>query len=117
MIQNRIEDRAGSVAPKRQRPCRHLVQHGTKREQVGTRVEVLTSNLLGRHVGHCSHRAARTCQMFLRLDGGGTQGNSLRLERDFCQPEIQDLRLASICDEDVGGFDVTMDDSFGVCGV
>jgi hypothetical protein len=49
--------------------------------------------------------------MFLGVDGRGAQGNALRLQRDFCQPEIENLGLTSIRHEDVCGLDVPMDDA------
>jgi len=55
--------------------------------------------------------------MFLRVDGRGTQSNALRLQRYFCQPEIENLRLPSIRHEDVRRFDVSMDDAFRVCRI
>ena len=55
--------------------------------------------------------------MFFRFDGRGAQGNALRLWRDLGQPEIQNLRLSSACDEDVRGLDVAVNDVFRVCSV
>jgi len=113
-VQDRIEHRARSVASKRQGPRRHLVQYRTKREQVGTGVEFLPSNLFGRHISHGAQRTAGTGEMFLGLDGRGAHGNALRLEGDLRQPKIENLRLTSIRDEDVRGLDVAVDYAFGV---
>src|ERR1022692_4977543 len=110
-IQDRIKHRACRVAPERQGARTHLVQHRTKRKEIGAGVQFLSPDLLGRHVGDRSQRTAGTRQMFLGLDGRGAQGNALRLERDLCQPEIENLRLSSIRDEDVRGLDVPMDDT------
>jgi len=55
--------------------------------------------------------------MFLRLDGRGAHGNALWLERDLGQPEIENLRLTAIRDEDVRGLDVPVNDALRVCGV
>jgi hypothetical protein len=49
-------------------------------------------------------------EMFLQLDGRGTQRNILRPERCLGQPEIDNLCLPSIGNENVRWFDVTMDD-------
>ena len=55
--------------------------------------------------------------MFLGLDSRGTHANALRLDRNLRQPEIQNLRLTSIRDEDVRGLDVPMDDALRVCRI
>ena len=55
-VQNAIEDHAGGVAPKRQRPSRHLVQHNAEREQVSALVEFLAPHLLRRHIGDGTQR-------------------------------------------------------------
>ena len=55
--------------------------------------------------------------MFLRVDGRGAHGNAFRLEGDFRQPEIENLRLTAIRHENVRGLDVPMDDAFRVCGI
>jgi len=115
-----IGDRGSSwcrVAPKWQRSGTHLVQNHTEREQVGASIEFLASNLLRRHIGDGSQRTAGTREMFLRLDGRGAHGNALWLERDLGQPEIENLRLTAIRDEDVRGLDVPVNDALRVCGV
>ena len=55
--------------------------------------------------------------MLLGLDGRGAQRNALRLQRHFRQPEIENLRLTSVRDEDVRGLDVPVDDAFRMCGI
>ena len=69
------------------------------------------------HVGDGAQRAAGTRQMLFGLDGRGTHGNALRLESDLRQPKIENLRLTSIRDEDVGRLDVAVDYAFGVRSV
>jgi len=70
-----------------------------------------------RHVGDRSQRTAGTRQMFLGLDGRGAHGNALRLQGNFREPEVENLRLTSIRHEDVCGLDVPVDDSFRVGGI
>ena len=41
----------------------------------------------------------------------------LRCEADLRQPEIQNLGVAALGDENVGGLDVAVDDAFGVGGI
>src|ERR1700693_5322649 len=55
--------------------------------------------------------------MFLRADGRGAPGNATRLEGYLGQPEVENLRLTSIRDEDVRGLDVPMDDALRMCRV
>ena len=55
--------------------------------------------------------------MLFGLNGRGAQGKALRFERDFRQPEVENLRLTSIGDEDICGLDVAMDDALRVCRV
>src|ERR1700687_1372460 len=112
-----VEDESRSVTPKRKHACAHLVQHSPEREQVGAGIEFLTSYLLRGHVGYGAQRRTGTGKVLLRADGRGAHGNALRLEGDLCQPEIQNLRLASIRDKDVRWLDVPMDDALRVCAV
>src|SRR5208282_5887606 len=113
-FQNSVEDQPRSVAPKWQRSCTHLVQNRTEREQVRASIKFLPSNLLRRHIRHSSQRTAGTGEMFLGLDSRGASGNRLEFSRHLGQPEIENLRLTSIRNEDVRGLDVAMDDAFGV---
>ena len=57
-----------------------------------------------------------TGQVFVAVDGGRIRAApcSSGCRRDFGQPEIQNLRLPALGDEDVGGLDVAMDDALGV---
>src|ERR1700730_10046454 len=55
--------------------------------------------------------------MLLQVDGRGAHGNAIRLEGDLGQPEIENLRLTSVRDEDVRWLDVTMDDSLRMCRI
>ena len=53
--------------------------------------------------------------MLLRLYGGCAHANALRFQRDFREPEIENLRLTSIRNEDVRWLDVSMDDALRMC--
>src|ERR1019366_5783340 len=116
-IEDRIEDHACRVASEGQRSGTHLVQNRPEGKQVRASIEFLPSNLLRRHIGDGSQRTAGTREMFLGLDGRGAQGNALRLEGDLRQPKIENLRLTSIRDEDVGRLDVAVGYAFGVRSV
>src|SRR4051812_15496973 len=51
-IQNAIEDHSRSVALERQLGRSHLIEDGSEREQVATRVEFLPTGLLRGHVSN-----------------------------------------------------------------
>ena len=51
------------------------------------------------------------------LDGQSAQARALSRQRDFRQPEIQNLCLSSIRHEDIRGLDVAMHDALRVRGV
>ena len=57
-------------------------------------------------VDRARHRARRC-----NLAGRTARGCDLR------QPEIQNLGVAALGDKNIGGFDVAVDDAFGVRGV
>src|ERR1035437_9511341 len=80
VFQNGVEDQRRSVPSKWQGARTHLVQHRPEGKQVSASIEFFPSNLLRRHIRHCAQRTARTGEMFLGLDGRGTQGNALRSE-------------------------------------
>ena len=69
-IQDRIENHAGGVAAKRQSASGHFVEDDAKRKQVRARIEILATNLLGRHVGNGADGGAGAGQEFLRREGG-----------------------------------------------
>ena len=100
-------------------PGRHLVQHRSKREQIGARVQFFRPRLLRRHVGDRAERRPGTGQMLRvhRIRLRVKRRNSARrtaCETDLRQPEIQNLGVSALGDKDVGGLDVAVDDAFGV---
>ena len=116
-IQDRIEDRAVSVAPKRQRPGTHLVENGAKGKQIGPGVEVLASNLLGRHIRDGAHRATGTGERFFGVDGRCAESDASRFEGDLGKSKIKNLRAPAIRDENVGWLDITMNDVLRMSGI
>src|SRR6516165_8533109 len=116
-IKDGLEDHSRAFPSERYLPSRHFIEHGSEREQVGSSVQLLSTDLLRRHVGDGSEHTAGTRQMFLRFDSRGTHSNALRLERYLCQSEVQNLRLHSARDENVRRLDIAVNDSFGVCRV
>ncbi len=83
---------------KRTLSCQHLIKHCSKRPNICFMVDFFTSCLFRRHVGGCSHNCRRFCQV-------SSPG-------EFGQSKVSDLRLAFLCEHDVGRFDVSMNDSF-----
>src|SRR5271169_1205095 len=79
-FQNCVEDDAGGISPKREKPCRHLVQDGPEREQIGSGIQFLSPDLLRRHVSDSAQRGAGAGKVLLGLDGRSAQGNALRLQ-------------------------------------
>jgi len=55
----------GRFATKRQRARCHFVQHDTEREKIGTRIKILSQDLLRGHVGNRPHGAARAREMLV----------------------------------------------------
>ena len=118
-MEDGIEDRTRTVAAKRQCTRRHLVQDDSEREKVGAMVEFLAPDLLRRHVGDCSQRAAGTCQMLLAdCCCAGFNSDCLWLAHDYLgQAEVHYLGVSALSDKDVRRLDVAVDDAFCVCGV
>ena len=94
----------------------HLIKHHAQGEQIGTGIQFLSPRLLGRHVGHGSHGGPGGGQQGLRQLGGHL-GVRLGLLGQLGQSEIQHLGVSPIGDEDVGGFNVPMNDPFSMGGI
>jgi hypothetical protein len=69
---------------------------------VGTLVDRLAQDLLGRHIG--------------KSPGGGDGLGGAGAGDDTGQAKVHNLGDAGLGDDDVGGFYVAMDDMGGVCG-
>ena len=92
--------------------CRHLVQDGAEREEVGAGVEVFATNLFRRHVRQRAHNRTGIGQVLLSRSCGHRQS----IQRRPRQPEIEQLCVTAIGHEDVGRLDVAVNDSLGVGG-
>jgi len=114
-VQNGLEYHATGVTEKRKLCGNRFVQYGSEREQVGASIEFLPFDLFRGHVGDGAKRRTGAGQVLLRLYGGCAHANALRFQRDFRQPEIENLRLTSIRNEDVRWLDVSMDDALRMC--
>ena len=103
-------DGARRGARERLTACRHLVQDGAEREEVGAGIELFAANLFGRHVRQRSHHRAGIGQWL----PGRSGGDRLTIQGRPRQPEIKQLGVTAIGHEDVGRLDVAMDDPLGV---
>src|SRR2546427_2972749 len=121
-VQNGLEYHATGVTEKRKLCGNRFVQYGSEREHVGASIEFLPSNLLRRHICNGAQRRTGAGQVLLRLYGGCAHANALRFQRDFRQPEIENLRLTSIRNEavraiagrSIGGGTKELDDALRV---
>ena len=121
-IEDPLEDDRRRIARECRVSGRHLVEHDAEREQVGSRVERLSTRLLGRHVGDRPDRRAGRRERLVRDLGrpkrgfGDLAGLVASLDR-LGEAEVQDLGLPALRHEYVGGLDVPVHDSLGVCGL
>ncbi len=100
----REENLVRLTAVERSGTTQHLEQNQTHGVQIGAAVDLFTGGLLRRHVTRGSDRDA-PAREFER----GTVGQ-------LGDPEVEELRRPVVRDEDVRGFDVTMDDADVVSG-
>ncbi len=70
-VQDRVEDDTRTFPTEGQRPCRHFVQDGTKREQIRAGIQFLASDLFRRHEGDGAKGRTGAGEMLLRVDGHG----------------------------------------------
>ena len=114
LLQDRRDRVARRVPLERPLAREHLVQDRSEREDVRAVIHGQAAHLLGRHVAHRAHhrprlrvaRARRRVRLLLRSNG-------LRLLR---QPEVQDLDVAVLRDEQVVRLQIPVDDPLLVGG-
>src|SRR5262249_319660 len=121
-VENCLEDEARGFAMKWQRSRCHLVQHCTEGKQVSAPVQFLAPDLLRRHVFDRAERRARAGQMLvgncagLRVRSCDLAGRGHR-SRYLRQPEIENLGMTPLGNEDVRWLDVPMNNTLCVRGV
>ncbi len=122
-VQDGVKDYGGGVAAEGDDAGRHLVEDGSERKQVAAGVEFLALGLFRGHVRDGADGGARTGQKFDADRGGGLSVRACgrrgvgRGRGHFRQAEIENLGVAALGDENVGGLDVAMDDVFAVRGI
>ena len=97
---------------RRPRPLDHFVENQAEAPDVGAVIHRLAAGLLRRHVGGCSHHDALPC--------AGNRGHvRLRCGRrsHLGEAEIEHFHAIARSDENVGGFDVAVDDARAMRGV
>jgi len=97
--------RRGALEPRA--PGDHLVQDAAKGEDVGARVDAIAGHLFRRHVPERAEHDVRR-RAGDRRSIGAQVGQRVPMER---QAEIQNLHRTSSGQEDVLGFQITVDDS------
>ena len=93
----------------------HFVEDNAEGEEVAAGVEEFAAGLLGRHVGDGAEGGAGASELVAFGDAGfgGVAGSS---GIDAGEAEVEDFGLAGGGDEDVGGFDVAVEDAFAMGG-
>jgi hypothetical protein len=115
-MQNGSKRGARSFPLKRLPASGHFIEHHPKREQVGASIQGLARDLLRRHVCHRPHHAAPSRQVLRHggIVGAGRVCSPRLAGAHFRHSEIENLGVAALGDEDVGGLYIAMDDVLGV---
>jgi hypothetical protein len=118
-VENGFGNNRGSFSAKRQNAGSHFVQHHAEGKKIGSAIQFLPTQLLGRHVGHGADRGSRIGE----VKAGGL-GNGLGIAasgaggaRNLCQSKIENFGVPAIGHENVCGLNVTMHDALGVRGI
>lgn len=118
VVQDLVGDEGGGCAAERGGTGRHFIEHGAERKQVGAGIQFLATHLLGRHVGEgADDRSGDRKRLGATCGGQVRRAGQLARRRLLGQTEIQNLGPPVTGDEEVGGFEVAMDDASGVRGL
>jgi len=113
LVKNRPADRRTRGARERRMSGRHLVEHHTQREQIGSGVGSFAAQLFRRHVRDRADRPARFGEHRLGFRGRCQCGGG---DVGLREAEVENLRPA-LGEKDVGRLDVTVNDTGRVSGV
>ena len=105
-VDDRVENLDVRLPGERRLPGRHLVEDGSRREDVGPRVDGRALRLLRGHVARRSHHGALAGQRH-RLG----RVSALRLLKQLGETEVEYLDQAVRPDDDVLGLDVAVHDA------
>ena len=113
-----MEDRAANILDRVSREgavsCSKFVKHQPKGEQVCSRVQLLSTYLLGGQIRRSSKRRARSGQCRIRaaiVVRAGQFGTAFDRIQELGHSGIKNLHLATIRNEDVRRLDIPMNDS------
>src|SRR6202030_3897526 len=110
----------GSISGKRALAGGHFVEDKTERKQVRALVQFLAAHLLGGHIGNRAEGNAIAGEMRFLSGGAETAGflqgelSALAFWQELGKTKIEELYLTAIGNENVSGFDVAVNDGFGV---
>ena len=107
-IEDGVGQHARGVAAERAAACGNFVQDDAERKQIRALIERFPSHLLGRHIGRRADRGSRVGQRRHRRRRRGLVVDELG------DAEVEHLHVAARRNDDVGGFQVAMDDAPGV---
>jgi len=113
-VENRVENRRRGGPGKGLATRGHLVQHHPERIDVRPCVELFPQSLLRRHVGNRPHDA-RARQVVL-LPGGnvGARASGFQALGQLGEPKVENLDVTGFRREQIGGFDISMNDASGM---
>jgi hypothetical protein len=86
-----------------------LIKNDSKRKNIDPRIRIVVQQCFGRHVGR---RASKRCRCLSQIE----EGRRIRARRLPRKPEIADLQAARMCQHDVFGLDVVMNQTCVVGG-
>ena len=91
----------------------HFVEHRTQRKNVAPSVELFSFDLLRRHVLKSADNGALLRHRRRACRGSRERRSRRQRNRCFCQAKVEQL-CARLCEHDVAGFQIAMNDAGAV---